>query len=165
MSRSKINKSMDQFKNACRYVSKLLAQYPRTVKEIEDKLLNKGYNKELIKKTIAFFVENKLLSDKDYALAFLESQIKNRPVGRILLYKKMIKRGLSKELVKKVIADYFTSDLEQETAYKLAREKERKLPRDITRKNKFNKIGRYLQSKGFTEDIIWQVLEKLNLLN
>ncbi len=155
---------MDHFKNACSFVTKLLSQYPRTVLEIKNKLAKKGYNDEIIDKTVNFFLKHKLLSDKEYAEMFLENQIKYRPVGRILCKNKMVKKGLDQDLVEKTLKKNFSEKEEIKLAYKLAKAKERMI-KSKTKKDKITKIGQYLNRKGFSENIIWQILEELNLLN
>jgi regulatory protein len=154
----------NQFKDACSYVTKLLAQYPRPVLEIKNKLNKKGYKEEIISKTIKFFIEHKLLSDEEYAKLFLENQIKYRPTGRIMCRNKMIKKGLDRDLVERTLIEDFSQSEEERLAHKLAKSKERLL-KNKTKKDKFAKIGQYLNRKGFSENIIWQTLEELNLLN
>ena len=155
---------MSHFKDSCSYVTKLLAQYPRTVLEIKNKLIKKGYKEEIINETIKFFIENKLLSDEEYAQLFLENQIKYRPAGRIMCRNKMIKRGLDRDLVERTLSENFSESTEEKLAYKLAKSK-KIFFRNKTREEKFNKIGQYLNRKGFSENIIWQTLEELDLLN
>ncbi|NQU99770.1 MAG: RecX family transcriptional regulator [Parcubacteria group bacterium] len=154
----------NQFKDSCSYVTKLLAQYPRTVFEIKNKLVKKEYEEEIINETIKFFIEHKLLSDEEYAKLFLENQIKYRPTGRIMCRNKMIKKGLDRDLVERTLSEDFSQSEEEGLAYKLAKSKEIFF-RNKTKKEKFAKIGQYLNRKGFSENIIWQTLEELNLLN
>jgi regulatory protein len=155
---------MSQFKDSCSYVTRLLAQYPRTIFEVRNKLIKKGYEEKIISETIKFFIENKLLSDEEYARLFLENQIKYRPAGRNLIRNKMIKRGLSRDLVEKFLSENFSREAEEQLACKLAKSKEKET-RLKKKKDKISKIGQYLDRKGFSESIIWQTLEALNLLN
>ena len=154
----------NKFKDACSYVTKLLAQYSRPVLEVKNKLNKKGYKKEIVNKTIEFFIEHKLLSDEEYAELFLENQIKYRPAGRILCRNKMIKKGLDRDLVERILNEKFSKGEEEQLAYKLAILKE-KIINSKTKKDKISKIGQYLNRKGFSENIIWQTLEALKLLN
>lgn len=155
---------MNEFKNACSYVTKLLAQYPRTILEVKNKLAKKGYEDKVVGEIIKFFIENNLLSDEEYAELFLENQIKYRPVGKMLCRNKMIKKGLSRELVDKTLYDNFPQSIEEELAYKLAKSKDNYIG-NKSKKDKITKIGQYLNRKGFTESTIWQTLDKLDLLN
>lgn len=155
---------MKDFKKSCSYVTKLLAQHPRTVFEIENKLKKKGYRDQVVEETISFFKENNLLSDKEYARSFVENQIKYRPVGRILCKSKMLKKGLNKDLIDNILNEEFTEDVEQDLAQRLAKSKVREV-RNKTKKEKISKIGQYLNRKGFSESMIWETLESLDLLN
>ena len=157
---------MKDFQRAYDIVIKMLSSYPRTIFEVRKKLRTKFFSEEIISKVIKHCQEEKILSDERYAEMWLENQLKYRPMGRILCCKKMLGRGLKIELVNKTLENYFDEEKEVSLAYNLASGKIIELRhKSLTKKQITPKIGQYLNRKGFPENIIWNVLEKMDLLN
>lgn len=157
---------MEEYKTAYNLAVKMLASYPRTVFEVRNKLRKKGFQEEIIAKIIKRLEEEKILSDEEYAKLWLENQLKYRPSGRNLCRKKMINRGLANDLVSRVLESDFSDEREIKLATLLVSRKLEEIEnKSLKKKSKISKLGQYLDSKGFSEYIIWQVLEELGLLN
>jgi regulatory protein len=153
------DKKIQEAKN---YSERLLARYPRTISEIKNKLKKKNYSDEITELTIQYFIENNILSDENYAKEWIESQLRNRPTSRIMCRKKMFQKGLSREIIDRHLDEFYSPEKEEEVAYSLAIKKIRKINENSSDKKKM-KVGRYLDSKGFPESVIWSVLEKMSL--
>lgn len=157
---------MEEYKKAYDLVARMLSMYPRTVFEVKKKLCEKGFKEKTIEKVIEYFKEEKILSDKNYAKIWLENQLKYRPAGKSLCRKKMIDRGLNVDLVNEILEEDFSEEKEVDLAYRLADKKLVEITnRSLKQKDKISKVGHYLNRKGFSENIIWNVLEKLDLLS
>lgn len=143
------------------YAAKLLARYPRTIAEIKGKLAMKKFDSDVIEGAIQYFIEGHILSDEKYAKDWIESQLRNRPTSRAICRKKMYQKGLSCDLINKALDDYYTADREQDIAYELALKKIKLIKEESIQKKKM-KVGQFLDSKGFSESIIWSVLERID---
>ena len=154
---------MDQFQKACNLVSKLLAQHPRTVVEIRKKLEGKNFEEKVVSKTIKYFLNQGFLSDEKYIELWLENQLRYRPSSRAFCKKKLYEKGLNKNLIRKILDEKYSPDKEMEVAYQLALKKVGKL-KERPQTNLVNTLGQFLDRKGFPENVIWSVLERLRLV-
>jgi len=151
--------SKDQKKSITEYVLKLLAYHPRTVSEIESKLLDKDYKKDIIKEVTQEMIELGYLNDQEYAQIWLANQLKNRPCGKSLCYKKLKAKGLNLELITKTLDADYPQELELEIANQLAEQKRKILKVGQRSKNRESKIAFFLKNKGFADNIIYEVLQ------
>lgn len=151
----------DVYQKAKRYVERLLAQHPRTIWEIQTKLRQKKFSQEIAKQVILEFTQVGFLNDEKYAKLWLENQIKYRPCGKILCYKKLLARGLSSSLVKDILDKNYSQEKEEEAAGDLAKRK-LKFHRDLESQKKAQKIVSFLKSRGFTDGVIIKTLEKFD---
>ncbi|MFA6295936.1 MAG: regulatory protein RecX [Patescibacteria group bacterium] len=147
-----------QLNQAIIYSQKLLAQYPRTVFEIEDKLKKKNCQPEIITQVIKYLKDKNYLNDNEYGKTFLEFELKNRPCGRMLCYKKLVKKGISKDLASQVLDENYPDEKEIELAKILADKKMREL-KFKDKKTIYRKLGYYLNSKGFSSTTILEIIE------
>jgi regulatory protein len=152
----------DVYQKAKQYAERLLAQHPRTVWEVRTKCQQKKFESEIVKIIIQEFSDSGFLDDRKYAKLWLENQIKYRPCGRILCYKKMLARGLGGSLVKEILEKEYSQEKEEAAARELA-DKKIKFHRDLKGEKMTQKIISFLKSRGFGDEVIIKVLEKLEL--
>ncbi len=159
--------SNKQFCQALDYSQKLLSQYQRTVFEIKEKLKKKNCSPKIINQAIKYLQEKDYLNDQEYAETWLEFQLKNRPCGRIICYKKLTQKGISKNLASQILAENYSDEKELELVKMLAQKKCRDfaLQRLGDKKKRMLKINSYLKNKGFSESIIIQYLESCGYFN
>jgi len=149
----------DQKKSSAQYALELLAHYPRTVAEIRSKLLTKEYKEKDIEEALAEMIELGYLDDQEYTQVWLANQLKNRPCGKLLCYKKLKAKGIAPELITKTLASKYPQERELEIANRLAEQKRKYLKVNQRSKNQEAKIAFFLKNKGFTADIIYEVLQ------
>lgn len=149
-------------KQAYNFALKLIGVHPRTVLEIENKLKNKDFSPKVVDQTIALLKDQDYLNDEDYAKAWLEERIKNRPCGQALCWKKLKEKGIDKDIIDKVLGEMLDENKELELAKTLAQNKKTQLKtKGIHWKKIPGKIGFFLQSRGFSTNIIIEVLEEI----
>lgn len=149
-------------KEACNFALKLISVHPRTCFEIEKKLKDKEFSQEVINQTIKELKDQDYLNDQKYTQAWLEERIRNRPCGKALAWKKLREKGIDEEMVEKVLAEILTEKKEIELAKKLAQNKKAQLQTQKVHYKKIpGKIGFFLQSRGFSTNIIMEVLDEL----
>lgn len=152
--------SNQQFSQALIYSQKILSQYQRTVFEIQQKLKNKNFSPEIIDQVIKYLKSKDYLNDQNYAISFLEFELKNRPCGRFLIYKKLIKKGIPKNLASQILDQDYPEHREIEIAQNLAEKKCKNVAwQRLSQKKKITKIGYFLKSKGFADSIIIEIIE------
>lgn len=154
-----------QLKKAKFIVQRLLEQYPRTIKEIKDKLEDKDFDQNVIQETITYFKKLGYLNDEEYVSLWLESRLKRKPVGRLLCFEKLKQRGVSQDLIWKILDKDYPEEKEKELASNLALRKKQDFEKQSLPRLKIGrKIGVFLDRKGFPEGMIWEILEELGLL-
>lgn len=153
---------LKQYQNAKRFIERLLAQYPRTIWEIKTKLAQKKFAPKIIEQVIKEFVDAGFLNDEKYIRLWLENQIKYRPCGRLLCFKKLQTKGLGYELIKNILEKEYPPEKEEQVAEELAKWKMKSLL-NFSDDKKVQKIASFLRSKGFNDNVIINVLEKLKL--
>lgn len=140
------------------YALKLLYYRPRSEKEIREKMNLKGYDTEVINKTIEYLKEFSYINDKEFAKEF--AKIKSNKYGRNRIKMELTNKGINEEIINDVIDTLINDDSEYEKAFELAMKK-MKIYKDDDRNAIYRKLGSYLQRKGFSYDIISKVLRKI----
>lgn len=128
---------------------------PRTIKQTTDKLQALEYDQSIIETTIEFLKSYGFLNDLEYANSFIRSRIHNKKHGRYKISHDLMQRGISKDISSPILEDY--EEAEYEGAVYLY-QKKTKGKKIIEHKDKA-KITRYLQSRGYSYDIIKDVIQ------
>jgi len=139
---------------------KFLSYRPRSEKEIRDKLLGKKASEEIINKIILRLKKNNFLNDEEFVKWWIEQRTTFKPRSVRLIKIELKQKGIGQELIEETI-DHLSSAIDDlESAKKLI---EKRLPRykDLSRDKKFQKISRFLSSKGFSYDIIKEIFQSL----
>lgn len=143
---------------------RFLGVRPRTVKEIRDKLREKEFGDEEIGKTINALVQARLLDDAEFARAYVSDQLAKRPAGALLLRKKLLLLGVSKEIIDETLKGFLGQEEDEARALRLARDFVRKSramrPREPEIKLR-KRTGSFLGRRGFPWDVVQSVCKRL----
>ncbi|MFH1508716.1 MAG: regulatory protein RecX [bacterium] len=139
---------------------KYLALRQRTIFEIEKYLLNKNFSRETITKVINILVEKKYLDDSRYVDDYVRTVLPHKPMGKILTKQRLMKRGVPVDIIEKRFAKIFSEKLENRLAKKLA-DKKLNIINHYPRQKKYEKLARYLNSRGFPAGIIKETLDNV----
>ena len=152
---------MGEFEKFYNKALKFLSYRPRSEKEIRDKLRRKKASEEIINKIISRLKENNFLNDEEFAKWWIEQRTNFKPRSVRLIKIELKQKGIDKELIDETI-DHLPSTIDDLSSAKKLIEK--RLPRykNLTPDKKFQKIARYLSSKGFDYDIIKEIFKDLN---
>lgn len=131
----------------------------KSEKELIDKLILKGYDKEAIDKTMKVLKEYNFINDENYVKMYVKDKVK-------LVGKKKIKYDLAKKGIKDKIIDEeiynIDSEEERNTAYNLAIKKYNTIAKRETDRFKLSqKLYRFLLSKGYGYDIVSSVVKEI----
>ena len=147
---------MKDYNKSLNYSFLLLKYRPRSLLELKNRLKQKGYSLLIIDKVLAYLSENNYLNDTEFTRLFVSSCVaKGWGQRRIDLALKHL--GISEDLRK-----CSTSDKEI-YRNKLREILERKINRYKGQKNAYQKIVRYLASKGFDYEDIFKELDESSL--
>ena len=136
---------------------KIIERSYKTEKEIVEKLQMKGYEERHIEASIQFLKEYKFLNDDYYVEAFIRDKINSK--GSIRIKQDLIKKGISRDVIEEKLCKIDKSS-EKDTAKELAEKKLRIIKKSENDTYKISsKIYRFLISKGYTYDIVKEVVK------
>lgn len=152
-----IIKSEEQ-KKANDYAVNLLSYRPRSQKEIEDKMKQKGYDREVIDEAIKWLIGYNLINDKDFAKEYILSKSKKYGSKRMKI--ELSRKGVDEEIINEIINEEIDYDKEYSIALECAKKKLKAYEGD-ERNTIYRKLASYLQRRGFSYDIISKILRDL----
>jgi len=157
LNQKKIKKILekDQRIKALEKSFRLLGIRPRSQKELEKKLKEKGFSDKIIKETFKKLKDYGYLDDKKFAQLWLEMK-KLSGKGKFFIRKELKEKGIEENLAKKILARYSPKE-EINVAYNLIKRKINKY-KNLKSLEKKQKIARYLATRGFSWEIINEVL-------
>jgi regulatory protein len=153
---------MDDFEKFYKASINFLSFRPRSEKEMRDYLTKKKCDDTTSKRIIESLLRSRFIDDEDFARRFVEQRTKIKPKANRVIKYELKQKGIAKELIDQLFEDKEdskTSDFSK--ALELA---ERKMPRfaKIEDKRKvYEKLGRYLASKGFDWDTVKAVIDQV----
>ena len=137
---------------------RFLGARPRSVAEIKRHLRTKRFDDEAQDKAIDELRAQRYIDDEAFARYWVEQRAKFRPKGERALVSELMQKGVARETIDLVLGE---ADPEAETAR--AREAIRRpmtrwlAMTDVERKRK---IHQYLAARGFSYDVIEEVIAK-----
>lgn len=131
----------------------------KSEKEMEDKLLLKGYDERTIERTLDFLKEYNFLNDENYARSYVKDKIKVE--GKRKIKFTLIRKGVDDNLIEDELSKVLSEDL-KEVALNLALKKYNTLKKRENDKYKLSqKLYRFLMSKGYDFDLISEVVKEV----
>ena len=136
-----------------------LASRSRSILEVRKKLREKGFHETAVEIVIKRLIELGLLDDRDFALRMARELVSVKGCGRYYIDRKLKEKGIAGELAGEAIETAFAETDEAGLALRLALKKIKR-PMDDPREKA--RIGRFLQGRGFSWDIIREVVKELD---
>jgi regulatory protein len=118
-----------------------LARREHARHELEVKLLNKGFSKELIGPQLDQLEGANLLSDYRFAQNYIASRLRKSPEGAKMLIMRLLQKGVSREMAQTVIQNSYNSEEALELALERAIRRVGKEREDLLKE---------LQKRGFS---------------
>ena len=130
----------------------------RSEAEINKYLVKKDYTKEVIDLVMKRLKDNNYINDSQFALSLVNQRISSKPMGKKLLVYELRNKGLSESNIEEALIE-FNEEIEYSMAIKLVDKKINDYK--LLDWNCFqNKLGNYLQRKGFSYSLIIKVIQK-----
>lgn len=132
----------------------------RSEYEIDFYMLRKGWTEE-IKETIKNKLKQlKLIDDEDFARQWISSRSNSRPAGKSQVKYELIKKGIGKEIINKLLTEERTTVTEELLAEKLCRKKLERL-KNLPLRGKREKLFGLLSRRGFSSQTAIRIIDKL----
>lgn len=148
----------DEVARATEAAITLLAHRPRSTRELEQRLRQKGYAAEAISGALARLVELHYLDDADFARFWVANRQANRPRGRRLLEQELRHKGVERELIDEAIAE---AELDEPAAALNAGRTKLRTYSGLEPAVARRRLAAYLGRRGYSYDIIRGVLAQL----
>lgn len=146
---------------AMKFAMKLLSVRKRSVFEITKRLRQKKIAENIIDEIVKELFEYKYLNDKEFAEAYINDRINFNPRGNFLIKKELREKGVAENIIDEKMKKLLPAKKELELAKKAAEKKLEYLNKDLEKNKVYQKIGAYLQSKGYSSHIIREALEDI----
>ncbi|MCR5436583.1 MAG: recombination regulator RecX [Treponema sp.] len=118
------------------------------------KLINKKYQKMYIEKALDYLEKKNYLSDERFSRAWLHSRMLNHCEGKTKLVNELVSRGISKEIAKNAVEEFFTENDEEELC-------KRAYEKFIKKGKSGDKLIAALLNSGFSYKMIKSINENL----
>jgi regulatory protein len=152
----------EEKEKALKYAYRILRMRIKTYFEIEQKLKQRKNEPEIIQYVIKKLEEQGLLNDKKFAEAWIKDRLYFHPCGRLLINKKLREKGIDEKIIKKTLDKFLPPEKEKKIAMEILKQKKKKKKSDLPKEKIFQKLNMFLSGKGFSSEIVYETLKKLN---
>jgi regulatory protein len=135
---------------AMAFALKLLGLRNHSQKELERKLLKKGYTPESIEPVLERLVTMGVLDDRNFAMELIRSRSRRRPSGKLKTGAELRKKGVSDAIISELLKEYDSAGL----CYRAAEKKVASL-HEATEAGNRRKLEVFLNNRGFE----WQEIK------
>lgn len=134
----------------------------KTEKEMQNKLIEKGYDSESVGIAINFLKEYNFINDNNYVKMYIKDRISTQ--GKQKIKYSLIRKGISDDIIEEFLEDIESED-EKSAAIELAKKKYKSISRIETDRFKlWNKLCRYLVGRGYdysvSKEVVNEVLDR-----
>ena len=139
--------------SAMAFALKLLGLRNHSQKELERKLLKKGYTVESIYPALEQLTSQGLLDDRKFSMELIRSRSGRKPSGKMKMRAELRKRGISETIIGELLKEYESKEL----CYRAAEKKIGSL-HGTTITDRKKKLAVFLHNRGFEWQDIQTVL-------
>jgi regulatory protein len=136
---------------------RFLSYRVRSEKEVRDNLKKKKAPQDVIEKIIAKLKKYKFINDEEFAKLWIEGRLRSKPRSLRLIKIELKQKGIDSDLMNNLIeSDSGENDFK--SAKKLAEKRIGRL-KGLPRQEVYQKLGRYLASKGYDWDTVKKAID------
>ena len=133
---------------------KILHYRERSVRELRDRLMRIGFDNSLVDEVIAELIADKTLDDERFARAFVNDYTSLKPKGNRFILSELTRRGVAREIITNLLDTRDEGELIRNYIEKKASNLDMKNPKER------QKLVRRLLTRGFTPDIVYDMIKK-----
>lgn len=152
-------RAFDAEARAVEMAYRLLAIRLRSRRELADRLRRRGTPPATVDRLLETLERDGLIDDARFAQAWVQGRLALRPSGPVCLRQELLKKGVSKDIIERVLAQALSEQNEEQLALELARARLRRyqsLPREVV----YRRLGGLLHRRGFSSDVVAGVLRQ-----
>ncbi len=147
-------------RKAKEYALKLLTIRPRSEGELKRKFMEKGYEPSVITPVIEALKRVSLIDDMEFAKIWVKNRMATRPRGKIMLMAELKRKWLKNEIINGVL-EKFPEEYDERKVVKEIAQKRLKVFKGLNEQVKKRRLFGYLARRGFSIDIINEVLNSI----
>jgi regulatory protein len=147
----------DAIVKAADNIANLLSYRPQSTQEIRQKLGKKDYEDVVIEAAIERMTRMGYLDDRSFARFWIESRSRSKPLGKQALTYELRQKGIADAIVRELLEELVD---ESDAAYQAAEGRVRRF-RGSNQRDFKQKLGAFLQRRGFRYDAVNQALTRL----
>jgi len=148
----------DTYEIAFQKALQFIHHRPRSIEETRRRLIEKGFNEDVVETTLKKLIDRKWLDDLDFAHQWIENRNTFRPRSNKLLTYELRLKGVSDDNITQAL-ELYGGD-ENQLAFQAGIRKARRFAGEA-RPDFFKKVGGYLTRRGFHYGIVKPALERL----
>ena len=137
---------------------RLLTLRLRSAAELRTRLSDSGFEEEVIAPVLAQLTRSGLVDDEEFARAWVANRQASGGAGRQKLRWELRRKGISKDLIRRVVDEGIADETETQQALSLAR---KRLKGDLTEAKTLARLRRLLLGRGFGFETVDSVLQQL----
>lgn len=144
-----------------------LSNRNHSIFELKTKLKKKEFDSQIIGNVISYLIEKKYLNDLTFAENFVRQRVEGRKEGVMKITSELYRKGITREIISEVTESIKENPKNILNALELGKSKFDIIQkRGETDYNKIkSKLFMFLKGRGFTSDVIFEVINKLNIKN
>ena len=144
-----------------------LSNRNHSIFELKTKLKKKGFNSQIIENVISYLIDKKFLNDYTIAENFVRNKVEGRKEGIMKITSELYQKGIAREIISEVTESIKENPKNMLNAFELGKSKlgiiQKRGETDYTKIK--SKLFLFLKGRGFTNDVIYEVISKLNIHN
>ncbi len=145
----------DDFEKAKLSAVNLLSYRPRSVREIADRLKQKGWSEDIAERVTDLLLEKGYLNDAEFAAVFAKEKVKNKCLGPVALKSELFKTGVAPSIIEETVESIYGDFPPEELILRLLKKRGVDSGGTVSGKEKQRLIN-FLRRKGFT----WSQMEQ-----
>ncbi|WP_227766530.1 regulatory protein RecX [Zhaonella formicivorans] len=135
---------------------RILGHRSCTVKELETKMLARGYPAETVAWVIEYCLERNYLNDREFARQWISTRTRLKPMGKCRLKQELKQKGLDQEVIYTQLEELLPAEIELDLATELLSKKLHG-SQPLDKKKKYQ-LYRMLLRRGFSGELARQAI-------
>ncbi len=131
----------------------------RSIQEIEDRLVQKGFSPDVIQETLSYFINARVLDDVLFAKVWIQSRLR-KPYGAIRIKHELKLKGISDEIIQSEMGEVSDQFSSEEMIEHLLKKMKTRYKNVEPQKRKERAYG-YLARRGFNTSTVMKVIKQL----
>lgn len=141
---------------------KILGRRAMAKATLREKLLAQDHDEDLIDDVIDALETEGWIDDASFAEAVVHDLTRSRPAGAKLVRQRLEEKGVDAEAIEQAVADLEAGDDPIDAAFTFAKKQMKKMAR-VDARTAARRLAGQLHRRGFEEDIIQEVIDRLGL--